>query len=47
MAHVQKEEHVYRDALPCGYENLRVMILEQKGMTVGTDRFQEMRPGMW
>jgi hypothetical protein len=36
----------YKDALPCGYENLKVMILEQKGMTVETDKFQEMRPGL-
>jgi hypothetical protein len=42
--HAYRERHVYKDALPCGDENLRVMILGQKGMTVEADRFQEMHP---
>ena len=37
---------MHNDALPCEYENLKVMILEQKGMTVEADGFQEMHYGM-
>jgi hypothetical protein len=33
------------DALPCENENLRVMILEQKWMTVEADGNQEMHAG--